>query len=656
MTALLSAGRGLRTVAAACAAMAVLLVLAPPPADAQTAAPAQASSGGVRLVQVNSSDPTKVQVVFRYDGSAGDAANATLTENGKAVNASKPTPLSGADRDQGIVVVLDTSASTDRNGTLAEGRAAVRTLVSKLTSGTQVAVVAAGSDALLVQRFTTDAAAVDKAITSLSPQGDGGLWEGVSRAASELDGEPEMVGSIVLVTDGNDGKGTSFESAKGLAIDAGASVFAVGVNDGKLGDEPRLLAEATGGAFASSDKANEVGELMGGFTSSINGLYATTYASETAKGVNDLTVSIGDVSTKGSYLVGSDARGAAALAFQEPVESGGIKSLQNDFGKYLGVVLGVLAVALAAYAIISILVKDNSGLASVLQPYSEGYVRTSDEEGDDEESSIAQTAVMQRAVEMTRQFAERRGFLSSVEGALERANLPLRAAEAIFFYIAAAVVVALLAAVLTRSAFLVLVVVAIVVLIPPAVLSFLSNRRKRQFEAMLPDTLQLLSGTLRAGYSMMQGVEAVSQEVSEPMGRELRRVVTEARLGRPLEEALDSVAERMDSPDFGWAVMAIRIQREVGGNLSELLMTVADTMTQRERLKRDVKSLTAEGRISAYVLAILPVALGFAMYALNPEYMEALFDETIGKAMLGGATLMMIGGFLWMQAIVKIDV
>ena len=88
------------------------------------------------------------------------------------------------------------------------------------------------------------------------------------------------------------------------------------------------------------------------------------------------------------------------------------------------------------------------------------------------------------------------------------------------------------------------------------------------------------------------------------MGQELRRVVTEARLGRPLEEALDGVAERMDSPDFSWTVMAIRIQREVGGNLSELLLTVADTMTQRERLRRDVAALTAEGRISAIVLGL----------------------------------------------------
>jgi tight adherence protein B len=154
----------------------------------------------------------------------------------------------------------------------------------------------------------------------------------------------------------------------------------------------------------------------------------------------------------------------------------------------------------------------------------------------------------------------------------------------------------------------------------------------------------------------MQGVEAVSQEVSEPMGRELRRVVTESRLGRPLEESLDAVAERMDSPDFAWAVMAIRIQREVGGNLSELLMTVADTMTHRERLRRDVKSLTAEGRISAYVLAALPFLLGLAMYVLNPDYMSSLFEETVGRIALAGGIILMVGGFAWMQAIVKIDV
>jgi tight adherence protein B len=187
-------------------------------------------------------------------------------------------------------------------------------------------------------------------------------------------------------------------------------------------------------------------------------------------------------------------------------------------------------------------------------------------------------------------------------------------------------------------------------------LNFLASRRRKKFQAQLPDMLQLLSGTLRAGYSLMQGVEAVSQEISEPMAREIRRVVTEARLGRELEESLDAVAERMDSDDFAWAVMAIRIQREVGGNLAELLLTVAETMTARERLRRDVNALTAEGKISAIVLGILPVGLGLAMYAINRDYIETLWQAGAGQLALAGAVLLMVVGFYWMKKTIEIDI
>jgi tight adherence protein B len=154
----------------------------------------------------------------------------------------------------------------------------------------------------------------------------------------------------------------------------------------------------------------------------------------------------------------------------------------------------------------------------------------------------------------------------------------------------------------------------------------------------------------------MQGVEAVSQEVSEPMGHELRRVVTESRLGRPLEESLQASADRMQSADFQWAVMAIGIQREVGGNLAELLLTVGDTMTQRERLRRDVSALTAEGKISAIVLGLLPVGLGLAMWLMNPDYIAVLFDTTLGNILLGGAILLAGIGFYWMKKVIEIDI
>ena len=232
---------------------------------------------------------------------------------------------------------------------------------------------------------------------------------------------------------------------------------------------------------------------------------------------------------------------------------------------------------LGAYAIISILVKDDNSLDTVLEPYSGGLRARRRRRRDDATTSqgMAQTAVMQRAVELTRQFAEQPGLPRPGRGARSSGRtFRCVPAEAMLFYGAGAIAVSILSLVLTRSPLIFVVVLAIAVLLPPAALNYLASKRQRQFEARLPDMLQLLAGTLRAGYSLMQGVEAVSQEVDEPMGRELRRVVTEARLGRPLEESLEAVAERMDSKDFAWAVMAIRIQREVGGNLSELLMTV----------------------------------------------------------------------------------
>jgi tight adherence protein B len=263
---------------------------------------------------------------------------------------------------------------------------------------------------------------------------------------------------------------------------------------------------------------------------------------------------------------------------------------------------------------------------------------------------------MKRAVGLTARIAEERGVLARVERMMEQADLPLRAAEALFVYAVSIVVLTLLAAVVTRSIFATVAVLVIVGLVPPAILQFLSGQRKRKFQMQLPDMLQLMAGSLRAGYSLMQGVEAVAQEVDEPMGGELRRVLAETRLGRPLEESLEDMAERLDSRDFAWAVMAVRIQREVGGNLAELLSTVAETMIARERLRREVKALTAEGRISALVLGLLPVGLGVMMYSINREYMNVLLHDGFGQTLLIGSLLLAGVGFYWMKKIIEIEI
>ena len=249
---------------------------------------------------------------------------------------------------------------------------------------------------------------------------------------------------------------------------------------------------------------------------------------------------------------------------------------------WVGVFLGLVAAGLLAYGIILIAVRERSTLESALQPYTGEDDDVEDYAFEPEaQTTFADSALMQRAVNFTARIAEERGVLLRVERMMEQADVPLRAAEALFFYVAGVVVLTLLSAVLFRSLFAILGALIVLAVAPPAVLQFLAAQRRKKFQAQLPDMLQLMAGSLRAGYSLLQGVEAVAQEIDEPMGGELRRVLAEARLGRVLEDSLDEMAERLDSRDFAWAVMAIRIQREVGGNLAELLSTVAETMIAR---------------------------------------------------------------------------
>ena len=145
-------------------------------------------------------------------------------------------------------------------------------------------------------------------------------------------------------------------------------------------------------------------------------------------------------------------------------------------------------------------------------------------------------------------------------------------------------------------------------------------------------------------------------EGDEPLAGEFRRTVNEARLGKDLDVALDDLAERVGSIDLLWAIVAIKIQREVGGNLAELLTTVADTMTARTRLRGEVAALTAEGRVSALVLMMLPFGLGVAMYFLNPDYISILWSGTFGFAAIGGALFSMAVGGLWMRKIIDIEI
>ena len=161
---------------------------------------------------------------------------------------------------------------------------------------------------------------------------------------------------------------------------------------------------------------------------------------------------------------------------------------------------------------------------------------------------------------------------------------------------------------------------------------------------------------LPAGLSLAQSVDTIVREGADPIRSEFKRVIVESRLGVTLEDAMEGVADRMQSRDFEWVVMAIRIQREVGGNLAELLDTVSETMTARERLRLEIRSLTAEARFSGIVLGIFPVVFAGILYLVQPDYMGALFQDPLGIVAIIASAIGTFIGFLWLKKILKIEV
>lgn len=262
---------------------------------------------------------------------------------------------------------------------------------------------------------------------------------------------------------------------------------------------------------------------------------------------------------------------------------------------------------------------------------------------------------LRKAASSAETAANERGMTTMIEGALETADLPLRPGEAIIGTVGIALMSGVVIAALTRSTVWGVIALAVIMAGAIVFVNQVAARTRKRFEKQLPDTLNLISTSLRAGYSFLQAIEAVGEEAPDPTRREFGRAISEIRLGKNMDDALNDIAVRMGSQDFDWTVMAIGIQREVGGNLAEVLQTTSETMVHRNRLRREMKALTAEGRISAIVLAAMPFGLFGFIWMSNPDYLEPLLTSTGGLIVMAGGAVFIGIGIWWMQKIVKVD-
>ena len=182
------------------------------------------------------------------------------------------------------------------------------------------------------------------------------------------------------------------------------------------------------------------------------------------------------------------------------------------------------------------------------------------------------------------------------------------------------------------------------------------RRRRKKFTNQLGDMLTMVANALRAGFSFMQAFELISREMDAPMGREVQLVVNEVNLGNTLESALDNMQRRVASPDFELVVTAVLIQRQVGGDLASILDTISETIAERVRMRREVMTLTAQGRASGWVLVIIPFALSGVIYVISPGYLDPLLTTEIGHVFIAGAVLLELIGIVVIRRIVDIKI
>lgn len=236
---------------------------------------------------------------------------------------------------------------------------------------------------------------------------------------------------------------------------------------------------------------------------------------------------------------------------------------------------------------------------------------------------------------------------------LEQAGLRLKQGDFILLVASAAVTVGIVGFIL-GGILLGLLLLALTPVAASLLLAFLAARRRAKFAGQLGETLQMLAGGLRAGHSLLRSVDAVAQEAEAPTSEEFARIVTETRLGRDLKDSMADAALRLKSEDFDWTAQAIEIHREVGGDLADVLDHVGETLRERAEIKGQVQALSAEGRLSAYILIALPLGMFAYLSFANPSYIGTLYGSLLGWGMIASAVIELAVGAFWLSRVVKI--
>ena len=633
-----------------------LVLLAATPASASDSAVidhAQPTKGAVRLlVSVPGTEPV-------------DNENVKVTIGGNAVDSAAVT-ASNTDVERTSILAIDTSNSM-KGPRISEAKKAALAYLASVPDNVKVGVVSFDDTVKTDVRPTLDRAAATRAINGLTLTLHTALYDGVMGAikAAGPGGSNAGQRKILVLSDGKDTTATNLTDVLDTIKSSGAGVDVVSLQKGDDANAPlnSMASAGKGKVYTTADPA----ALTAAFAKEADALARQIVVTaqvpagfdSTSSNV-DVTVPVGATTVTASAYV--PVRTAAAIeaektqaAAPQPVKAGPLAISRNVVLGAVGAIgMGLLG-AVGILALAGNKPAGNLTLSQQIKAY--GVMAVPGQAGPRLDDAPPTDLAGQARQAAEKALANNKNLEARVAASLETAGIDLRPAEWLLMRAGIGVLGCLVGLLLAAGSLILGVLLIVAALVGPTIyLKVKKTKRLRAFGTGLADTLQLMSGSLSAGLSLAQSIDTIVKEGSEPISGEFRRVVIETRLGVTLEDSLEGVAERMQSRDFGWVVMAIRIQREVGGNLAELLLTVAATLREREYLRRHVHALSAEGRLSCYILGGMPP--GFLAYlALSkPEYVKPMYTTGIGWILVIVMAVLLSVGVFWMSKVAKVDV
>ena len=568
----------------------------------------------------------------------------TVLENGLAVAGLEAENMGRA---LSFVLAVDRSVSM-KGEPLTNAVEAARAFVAAKPAADRIAVATFATSPVMLTDFSTSTIDADAALGSLVVDDVQGttLYDALVMASGSLSSEQLPARAIIVVTDGNETRSeASLDEAIAAAQDAGVAMYVIAIESDKFTPGPlKELAASTGGSYYGAASSEALAGVYESIAQELKRTWQVRYFTASRPGEElSLEASVGSDSATSELTLPGTAAAATAAKPESVLPS---SFLQGWWGAgVLG--LAVMALVLVA-ALLASSVPRGKQLRARIAPHTGERERNVALKS--ERDRLAVAAGLFRVTERT--FAHQR-FWKNLENLLLRADVPLRTVELLYAMAGSALLAGIIAAMFSPPFFLLLGALALGAYIPYGWVSMRGKRRLKAFDAQLPDLLTTVAASLKAGHSFRQGIQAVVEEGQEPASKEFQRVLTETRLGRPMDGALAEMSRRVGSKNLEFVLTAVTIQRQVGGSLAAIFDMVAETVRNRHQFARKVKGLTAMGRASAYVLIGLPFFVLLAVTAINAEYMAPLYHTPTGhKLMIGG--LVMIGiGSLFLKKIVS---